>query len=110
MTALFFVFVSHTQTSVSPNYRKLTDNGDAELFIVFLVDSYSFSISGMIDIFIMISEYTVYSICFCCFAVNNCLVNLMLLTDCNVFVIELVLLCGLCKLCSTFQSYFKESC
>lgn len=95
---------------MSPNHRKLTDNGDAELFIVFFVDSYSFSISGMIDIFIMISDYTVYSICFCCFAVNNCLVNLMLLTDCNVFVIELVLLCGLCKLCSTIQSYFKESC
>lgn len=34
----------------------------------------------------------------------------MLLTDCNVFIIEVVLLCGLYGLCSTLQTNFKESC
>lgn len=65
----------------------------------------------MIDIFLY--DIGVYSVQYMLlllffFAVNNCHVILMLLTDYDVFIIiELVLLYGLYELCNTFQNNFK---
>lgn len=62
VTALFFL---------TPNNHKLTDSGEAQLSLVFLVDTFKvfpYGISGVINsLFLMILEYTVYSVCFCCF-------------------------------------------
>lgn len=48
-----------------------SDSGEAQLSLVFLVDTFKvfpYSISGVINsLFLMILEYTVYSVCFCCF-------------------------------------------
>lgn len=72
---------------------------------MFLVDSFKVvPYSIYIGTFFFISEYTVYSIMLLLFfAVDNCHVILMLLTDCNVFLIELAFLYGLYTLCNTYE-------
>lgn len=67
---------------LTPNNHKLTDSGEAQLSVVFLVDSskvFPHSISGVIDSFLYdIGVYSVQYMLLLFFAVNNCHVILML--------------------------------
>lgn len=58
----FFLFHTLKVVCLTPNNHKLTDSGEAQLSIVFLVDSFKvfpYSISGVIDIFLCIGVYSV---------------------------------------------------
>lgn len=110
----FFPFHTLRFVCLTPNNHKLPDSGEAQMLIVFLVESFKvfpYSISGVIDIFLYdIGVYSCTVYAFVVFVVTSCHVILMLLTDCDVFNIELVLLYGLYKVCNTFHTNFKESC
>lgn len=78
----FFCSTHSKLVCLTPINHKLTDSGEAQLSIVFLVDNFKvfpYSISGVMDSFLYdIGVYSVQYMLLLFFAVNNCHVILML--------------------------------